>query len=100
MVKPYDEMQLNIAIEIALQRHEFEKERNKLLKELQEAFEKINLLQELIPICCKCKKIRDDEGFWQQVEAYVEDHSEAEFSHGICSDCMKELYSDFYRGDE
>ncbi len=44
------------------------------------------------PICASCKKIRDDQGYWQQVEVYIRDHSDAEFSHGICPDCMAELY--------
>ena len=49
-------------------------------------------LRGLIPICASCKKIRDDKGYWSQVEVYVRERSEAEFSHGICPDCMKKLY--------
>jgi len=48
-----------------------------------------------LPLCASCKKIRDDKGYWEQVEVYIRDHSEAEFSHGICPDCMKKLYPDF-----
>lgn len=69
-----------------------EKEREKLIRDLQEAMEKIKTLRGLIPICAHCKKIRDDEGYWQQVEVYVRDHTEAQFSHGICPDCMRSLY--------
>jgi hypothetical protein len=47
-----------------------------------------------LPICASCKKIRDDKGYWEQVEVYIRDHSEAEFSHGICPECMKKLYPD------
>jgi two-component system, response regulator PdtaR len=65
--------------------------------ELQEALDKVNMLSGLLPICSHCKKIRDDEGYWQQVEVYIRDHSEAEFSHGICPDCMKNFYPDFYK---
>ena len=46
-----------------------------------------------------CKKIRDDKGYWNEIEAYIGDHSEAEFSHGICPDCAKKLYPEFYKGD-
>jgi DNA-binding response OmpR family regulator len=60
--------------------------------ELKRAREEIKTLRGIIPICCNCKKIRDDEGYWQQVDAYVHEHTEARFSHGICPDCMKELY--------
>jgi PleD family two-component response regulator len=66
--------------------------------ELQEALAKVKLLSGLLPICANCKKIRDDEGYWQDVAVYVRDHSEADFSHGICPGCLKELYPDFYKG--
>ncbi len=68
--------------------------------ELQAALAKVKLLSGLLPICANCKKIRDDAGYWQDVAVYIRDHSEAEFSHSICSDCMKELYPDFYRADQ
>ncbi len=76
-------------------------EKNEQLQEknsqLQQALNNIKTLKGLIPICANCKKIRDDKGFWQQVEVYVRDHSEAEFSHGICPDCMKELYPELHK---
>lgn len=64
--------------------------------ELQAALEKIKTLSGLIPICASCKKIRDDKGYWNQIEAYISDHSEAEFSHSVCPECAKKLYPDFY----
>jgi DNA-binding response OmpR family regulator len=64
--------------------------------QLQEALDKVKTLRGLLPICANCKKIRDDGGYWQQVEAYIADHSEAEFTHGICPACMEKLYSDLY----
>ena len=70
-------------------------EREKLIGELQEALAKIKSLRGLIPICASCKKIRDDRGYWTQLEVYIRDHSEAEFSHSICSDCMQKLYPEF-----
>ena len=71
-------------------------ERKKLISELQEALEKIETLQGILPICASCKKIRDDNGHWNQIEVYIRDHSEAEFSHGICPECAKKLYPDFF----
>jgi AmiR/NasT family two-component response regulator len=65
--------------------------------ELREALEKVKALSGLLPICSHCKKIRDDAGYWQQVEVYIRDHSEAEFSHGICPDCMRSFYPDYYK---
>ncbi len=67
-------------------------ERERMINELKEAFANVKTLRGLIPICASCKKIRDDKGYWRQVEVYVRDRSEAEFSHGICPDCMKKLY--------
>ncbi len=61
---------------------------------LNESLEELKTLRGIIPICATCKKIRDDSGYWNQLEAYVEKHSHAEFSHGICPDCVKEIYSD------
>lgn len=73
-------------------RKQAEEERERLIGELQKALVNIKTLRGLIPICSNCKKIRDDKGYWQQVEVFVRDHSEAEFSHGICPECMKKLY--------
>lgn len=56
--------------------------------------EDLRLLKEILPICMFCKKIRDDEGDWSQLEQYVHEHTDSEFSHGICPDCMREQYGD------
>ncbi len=68
-------------------------------KTLQDALAEIKTLRGLISICSSCKKVRDDKGFWTQVEAYVSEHTEAEFSHGICPDCMKKLYPEYTNED-
>jgi PAS domain S-box-containing protein len=85
----------------ALKRAEREKE--KLILDLQAALTKVKTLKGLLPICANCKKIRDDHGYWQRVEEYIRDHSDAEFSHGICPECAKRLYpqysKDWYPGD-
>jgi PleD family two-component response regulator len=62
--------------------------------QLQKALDEIKTLQGIIPICANCKNVRDDKGFWNQVETYISKHSEAEFSHSICPPCAKELYPD------
>ena len=77
-------------------RKKAEEEKIKLIGELQEAITKIKTLNGLLPICACCKKIRDDSGYWNQIEGYIEKHSTAEFSHGICPDCQKKLYSKVY----
>ena len=64
----------------------------KLIQELKEALSKIKTLNGLLPICANCKKIRDDRGYWNQVEYYIKDHSDADFTHSICPGCVKELY--------
>ncbi|MFO0699896.1 MAG: response regulator [Nitrospira sp.] len=65
--------------------------------ELQRALREVKVLRGLIPICASCKKIRNDGGFWQQIEEYIGEHSEAEFSHGICQPCLKKLYPGVYQ---
>jgi CheY-like chemotaxis protein len=66
-----------------------------IIHQLKGALSEIKTLSGLIPICANCKKIRDDKGYWQQVEKYVKKHSNAEFSHSICPDCVSELYAEF-----
>ena len=68
---------------------------NERTVELQEALEQIKTLRGIVPICSHCKQIRNDEGFWSQVEHYVEDHTHVKFSHGICPECKEEHYHDF-----
>lgn len=70
--------------------------REKLILEIQDALAKIRTLKGMLPICASCKRIRDDAGYWNQIEAYVRDHSEAEFSHGICPDCAKKMYPKYF----
>ena len=77
----------------------YRKESEKMLREkmveLQQAFEQIKTLRGILPICMHCKKIRDDRGYWSQVEIYVRNNTEADFSHGICPDCVKTLYPEY-----
>jgi CheY-like chemotaxis protein len=79
-----------------ISRKRAEEEREKLIQKLQAALAKVKTLGGLLPICSSCKKIRDDKGYWNQIEGYIRDHSEAEFSHSLCPECAKKLYPNFY----
>lgn len=76
-------------------RKKLETEREKLILKLQDALAQIKTLKGLIPICSYCKNIRDDAGYWRQLEAYVSKYSEAKFSHGICPECLKKHFPQF-----
>jgi len=76
-------------------RIKIEKEREKLIHDLQQASSEVKRLSGLLPICSYCKKIRDDKGYWNSIEAYIHEHSEAKFSHGICQECAKKHYPDY-----
>lgn len=69
-----------------------EQERDHVIAQLSEALAQVKALSGILPICASCKKIRDDRGYWRQVESYIREHSEAEFSHGICPECVEKLY--------
>ena len=81
-----------------MERERAEAELAKLVVELQEALSKVKTLSGLLPICASCKKIRDDQGYWTQVEVYVRDHSDADFTHSICPECAARLYPGLYEG--
>ncbi len=68
-------------------RKQIELEKELTIKQLRQALDEIKSLRDIIPICANCKKIRDDKGYWQQVEAYFAEHTDAKFSHGICPEC-------------
>jgi PAS domain S-box-containing protein len=78
------------------ERKQAEEERERLIGELQEALAEVKTLSGLLPICASCKSIRDDQGYWRQIEAYIQDHSEAEFSHSVCPECAKKLYPEVF----
>jgi hypothetical protein len=77
-------------------RKQLEAEREELIHTLQDALVRVKTLSGLLPICANCKKIRDDQGYWHQVEVYIHEHSEADFSHGICPECGMKLYPQLY----
>jgi PAS domain-containing protein len=75
--------------------HDTIAEKDALIRELQKAIGEIKTLRGILPICAHCKKIRDDQGYWNQLENYIQSHSEADFSHGICEECLRRYYPEF-----
>ncbi|MFA6465192.1 MAG: hypothetical protein WCT30_05505 [Desulfurivibrionaceae bacterium] len=78
------------------ERKRTEAEKEQLIVQLQKAMQDVKVLSGFLPICASCKKIRDDTGYWRQIEEYISKHSTALFSHGICPDCTKKLYPEFH----
>lgn len=72
-----------------------ERERDRLIASLREALAQVKTLGSLLPICANCKKIRNDSGYWEQIEVYIRDHAGVDFSHGICPECEQAFYGDF-----
>ncbi len=85
-----------VTLRDASKRVQAEHEKDDALQKLQDALDNIKTLRGLLPICSYCKKIRDDDGYWQRLETYMTKRSQAEFSHGICPDCIKEHYPEYY----
>ena len=100
LTKPFDSGELRARVEVGRRMVEMQAALAARMEELHQAFDQIKTLRGIVPICAGCKKIRDDQGYWDQVEVYVSNHTEAQFSHGICPDCMKRLYPDFTRDDD
>jgi sigma-B regulation protein RsbU (phosphoserine phosphatase) len=91
LTKPFDSSELRARIKVG--ERILDLQRNLLMRvtELEEALARVKQLQGLLPICSYCKKIRDDQNYWQQVESYISNHSEVQFSHGICPDCYAQF---------
>lgn len=92
--RPISNKELTARVNAMIRIIRAERERNRLVIELQKALETVKKLGGLLPICSYCKQIRDDSGYWRQVEEYIEKHSEAEFSHSICPKCAREHFPD------
>ena len=82
------------------ERKRAETAREKTIIELQDALAQVRTLTGLLPMCASCKKIRDDQGYWQAVEVYIRQHSDADFSHGLCPDCARKLYPDIFADED
>ena len=101
LAKPFHPGELRARVEVGRRLIEMQEQLATQVRELRQALEHIKTLQGILPICMHCKKIRNDTGYWEQVEAYVGRHSEALFSHGIYPECMKQHYPEFCKdGDD
>lgn len=89
---------LSIFVRDITEHRRADREREELIFQLQDALTNVKTLKGLLPICANCKRIRDDQGYWRTVETYVRDHTEAEFTHGLCPDCARKLYPDYVEG--
>ncbi|ODT44895.1 MAG: hypothetical protein ABS70_04460 [Nitrospira sp. SCN 59-13] len=103
ITKPVNSVELLARVNSALMlKKEMDCRKNRELElrrsneDLQRALREVKVLKGLVPICACCKKIRNDQGFWQQLEEYIQQHSEAEFSHGLCTPCIKKHYPGVY----
>jgi len=94
ILKPFEEATLKVNIEIGLYKHRMDREREDLIRQLQTALAEDKTLSGMLPICCTCKKIRDDRGYWNQIETYIKQHSSVTFSHGYCQECAVKFYKD------
>jgi DNA-binding response OmpR family regulator len=92
IVKPIEPGELKARIQAGVRILEMQDRLNHQMQELAEAVRQIRTLHGILPICSFCKKIRDDQGYWEQVETYVRNHSQADFSHSVCPDCMQHHY--------
>ncbi len=99
LIKPPNAANLGSIIPVAMARFREIQALKRLNVELQDALDQVRQLQGMLPICAQCKKIRDDDGYWHQIESYIRDHSEAVFSHSICPDCFRELYPDYVKDE-
>jgi CheY-like chemotaxis protein len=87
VLKPFEDRELQIAIEIALYKHRLEQERESLIAQLREALAEVRKLSTLLPICAWCKRVRDDQGYWMEVQSYLNEHS----THSACPECTAKL---------
>lgn len=97
LTKPPKQEEIERALIIALARHKDLMEIRRINSELEEAMKEIKILHGILPICANCKKIRDDKGLWHQIEMYIRDHSNTEFTHTICPHCTHKLYPQLFK---
>ena len=96
VIKPFDRGELLARVRVGERVIALQQALNERIAQLQEALEHIRTLQGILPICAYCKKIRNDEGYWEQVDAYIRAHSDADFTHGICPDCLEKLLAESF----
>ncbi len=96
VMKPFNQSELIARVRTHLELKNARDRQEQLIAQLQNALREIKTLQGLIPICSFCKKIRNDQDYWEQVDVYIERHTSAQFSHGVCDACMKEHYPEIF----
>ena len=96
LLKEFNQELENIVKERTAELDSANRDLKKALEDLQKAFDSIKTLKGLLPICSNCKKIRDDKGYWNQIEKYIESYTDVSFSHGVCPECAEKLYGDQY----
>jgi hypothetical protein len=99
VLREHARLQQRLAGEIA-ERARAQARQEQLIDELRAAMANVKTLRGLLPICASCKKIRDDRGYWNQLETYFQKHSQVQFSHGLCPDCIRQLYPDLEEDPE
>jgi len=95
ITKPFQHREVLARVGTHLQLRALQVQLAERVHELEEALAQIKTLRGLLPICANCKKVRDDQGYWQDVELYIQNHAEVDISHGICPDCFRELYPEY-----
>jgi len=91
IAKPFDVRELHARLQVGRRMVELQRALADRVKELEVALSNVKQLQGLLPICCYCKKVRNDQNYWEQVEQYITGHSEIQFSHGVCPDCYQKI---------
>ena len=95
VTKPFHKEELLARVRVGERVLDLQQALNRRIEELEQAMAHIHTLQGLLPICAHCKSIRDDDGYWHRLEEYFSEHSQVDFTHGICPTCMKELYPEY-----
>jgi CheY-like chemotaxis protein len=95
LTKPFHREELRVRVGVGVQMLALQKALAERVKELEAALSQVKQLQGILPICSYCKKVRDDQNYWQQVENYISDHADVQFSHGICPDCYERVIREF-----
>jgi DNA-binding response OmpR family regulator len=97
LTKPFDAGEMRARVAVGSRMLELQQSLAERVRELENALTHIKRLQGILPICCYCKKIRNDQNYWQRVEGYIAEHSEARFTHGICPECMPRVMEEAQR---
>jgi phosphoserine phosphatase RsbU/P len=100
LTRPFKTGELIARVEVGHRMIEMQDTLLNRLVDLQKALSEIKTLRGMLPMCARCKKIRDDKGYWNQIEVYIRKHTDAEFSHGLCPDCIKILYPELDKDDD